>query len=97
MTRITSLRLIIVIATLRNLEVDVKTTFLNGDLKDEIYMDQPEGCVAPGQERKVCKLVKSLYGPKQAPKLWHEKFDNVMMSNGFKINEYDKCIYIKTT
>ncbi|CAM8902403.1 unnamed protein product [Rhodiola kirilowii] len=60
-------------------------------------MEQPEGCIVPGQERKVCKLVKSLYRLKQAPKQWHEKFDKVMLSNGFKINECDKCIYIKTT
>ena len=99
-TRITSIRLIIAVAALRNLEIhqmDVKTAFLNGDLEEEIYMNQPEGCIAPGQEKKVCKLVKSLYGLKQAPKQWHEKFDNVMMSNGFKINECDKCVYIKTT
>ncbi|CAM8943434.1 unnamed protein product [Rhodiola kirilowii] len=70
-TRITSIRMIIAIAALRNLEIhqmDVKTAFLNGDLEEEIYMEQPEGCKAPGQERKVCKLVKSLYGLKQAPK-----------------------------
>ena len=48
--------------------MDVKTAFLNGDLDEEIYMEQPEGFTAPGQERKVCKLVKSLYGLKQAPK-----------------------------
>ena len=39
--------------------------------------------------------MKSLYGLKQAPKQWHEKFDNVMMSHGFKINECDKCVYVK--
>ena len=58
-------------------------------------MEQPEGFSAPGQEMKVCKLVKSLYGLKQAPKQWHEKFDNVMLSHGFKINECDKCVYVK--
>ena len=52
---------------------------------------------APGQERKVCKLVKLLYRLKQAPKQWHEKFDNVMMSHDFKINECDKCVYVKDT
>ncbi|XP_073132492.1 uncharacterized protein [Henckelia pumila] len=63
-TRITSIRVILAIDALRNLEVyqmDVKTTFLNGDLEEEIYMKQPEGFSAPGQENKVCKLVKSLY------------------------------------
>ena len=97
-TRITSIRLIIALAALYNLEIhqmDVKTAFLNGELNEEIYMEQPEGFVAPGQERKVCKLVKSLYGLKQAPKQWHEKFDLVMMSNGFHINECDKCVYVK--
>ncbi|PKI59003.1 hypothetical protein CRG98_020571 [Punica granatum] len=99
-TRINSIRMILAIAALRNLEVhqmDVKTAFLNGDLDEEIYMEQPEGFVAPGKERKVCKLVKSLYGLKQTPKQWHEKFDNAMISKGFKINECDKCVYIKET
>ena len=58
-------------------------------------MEQPQGFIVPGQEMKVCRLVKSLYGLKQAPKQWHEKFDNAMMSNGFRINECDKCVYIK--
>ena len=92
--------MLLAIATLHNLEIyqmDVKTMFLNGELEDEIYMEQPEGFVAPGQERKVCKLVRSLYGLKQAPIQWHLKFDNVMLSNGFKINECDKCVYIKSS
>ncbi|GJY02061.1 retrotransposon protein, putative, ty1-copia subclass [Tanacetum coccineum] len=99
-TRITSIRMIIAIAALRNLEIhqmDVKTAFLNGDLEEEIYMNQPEGFIAPGQEGKVCRLVKSLYGLKQAPKQWHQKFDHTMLENGFKINECDKCVYVKDT
>jgi len=48
--------------------MNVKTAFLNGNLEEEIYMDQPEGFIAKGQENKVCKLVKSLHGLKQAPK-----------------------------
>ncbi|GJR99212.1 retrovirus-related pol polyprotein from transposon TNT 1-94 [Tanacetum coccineum] len=86
---------------LTNLEIhqmDVKTAFLNGrDLEEEIYMNQPEGFIAPGQEGKVCRLVKSLYGLKQAPKQWHQKFDHTMLENGFKINECDKCVYVKDT
>ena len=42
------------------------------------------------------KLIRSLYGLKQAPKQWHEKFDSVMMTNGFRINECDKCVYVKS-
>ena len=99
-TRITSIRMLIAFAALNGLEIhqmDVKTAFLNGDLEEEIYIQQPEGFVVAGQENKVCRLVKSLYGLKQAPKQWHKKFDDVMLSNGFKINECDKCVYIKTT
>ena len=58
-------------------------------------MDQLEGCVLPGKEKKVCKLVKSLYGLKQALKQWHNKFDHVLVTNGYSINNGDKCIYIK--
>ena len=99
-TRINSIRMVLAIAALRNLEVhqmDVKTAFLNGDLDEEIYMEQPEGFSTPEQEKKVCRLVKSLYGLKQAPKQWHQKFDSAMLSDGFKINECDKCIYVKDT
>lgn len=99
-TRITSIRTLIAIAAIYNLEIhqmDVKTAFLNGDLEEEIYMEQPEGFIVPGKEKKVCRLVKSLYGLKQAPKQWHQKFDEIMLSNGFKINECDKCVYTKST
>ena len=64
-TRITSIRMLIAIAALHNLDIhqmDVKTAFLNGDFDEEIYMEQPDGFVLDGQERKVCKLLKSLYG-----------------------------------
>ncbi|GKA62274.1 retrotransposon protein, putative, ty1-copia subclass [Tanacetum coccineum] len=70
-TRITSVHMILAIAALRNLEVhqiDVKKAFLNGDLEEKIYMNQPEGFMAPGLESKVCRLVKSLYDLRKAPK-----------------------------
>ena len=58
-------------------------------------MLQPEGCITPEQENKVCKLNKSLHGLKQAPKQWHEKFDNALLKNGFLFVEVDKCVYKK--
>ena len=70
-TRITSIRMLIAIAAIHDFEIhqmDVKTAFLNGDLDEEIYMEQPEGFVVKEQEKKVCRLIKSLYGSKQAPK-----------------------------
>ena len=70
-TKVMSIRLLIAIATIHNLmihQMDVKTAFLNGDLEEEICMDQPEGFTMPGNEHKVCKLLKSLYGLKQAPR-----------------------------
>ncbi|GKC73175.1 zinc finger, CCHC-type containing protein [Tanacetum coccineum] len=96
--RITTIRLLLALAAIHNLvihQMDVKTTFLNGDLDEEVYMKQPEGFVMPGNEHKVCKLVKSLYGLKQAPKQWHQKFDEVVLSSGFLLNQSDKCVYSK--
>ncbi|GJT32283.1 zinc finger, CCHC-type containing protein [Tanacetum coccineum] len=96
--RISTIRLLIALAATHNLvihQMDVKTAFLNGDLEEEIYMKQPEGFVMPGNEHKVCKLIKSLYGLKQAPKQWHHKFDEVVLSNGFVLNQSDKCVYCK--
>jgi hypothetical protein len=68
---LTTIRTLIVVAASYGLiihQMDVKTTFQNGELDEEIYMDQPEGFIADGQENKVCRLIKSLYGLKQAPK-----------------------------
>jgi len=75
-TRISSICVLLALASIHKLvihQMNVKTTFLNGELEDKIYITKPEGCVVPGQKGKVCKLLKSLYGLKQAPKQWHEK------------------------
>ena len=77
-------------------QLDVKTTFLHGDLEEVIYIDQPEGFVAPGKENLVCRLNKSLYGLKQSPRQWYKKFDSFMISHGFKRSAYDSCVYLKT-
>ncbi|KAL0555831.1 hypothetical protein IC582_004332 [Cucumis melo] len=97
-TKITTIRALIALVAIHNLlihQMDVKTAFLNGDLEEEIYMTQLEGFKISGQENKVCKLRKSLYGLKQAPKQWYEKFNNTLITNGFKINSSDTCVYSK--
>ncbi|KAJ9557645.1 hypothetical protein OSB04_012259 [Centaurea solstitialis] len=98
--RISSIRTLIAISALKGLyihQMDVKTAFLNGYLNEEIYLEQPEGFVVPGQENKVCRLIKSLYGLKQAPKQWHERFDTTVTNFGFRHNGADRCIYSKCT
>ena len=98
MTKIATIRSLIALAAIFDLvvhQMDVKTAFLNGDLEEEIYMTQPEGCEVPGQEDKVCRLRKSLYGLKQAPKQWYEKFDSSLVQNGFVVNLSDSCVYSK--
>ena len=58
-------------------QMDVKTAFLNGNLSEDVYMTQPEGFVNPENAGKVCKLLKSIYGLKQASRSWNLCFDEV--------------------
>nr|GEY70139.1 zinc finger, CCHC-type [Tanacetum cinerariifolium] len=98
--RITSIRVLFALALIYNLpihQMNVKTAFLNGDLDEEFYMKQPEGFVLPGHKNKVCKLKKSLYRLKQAPKQWHDKYDKSILSNSFTHNSSDRYIYSKFT
>ena len=75
--------------------MDVKTAFLYGELKEEIYMEQPEGFVVKGQEKKVCKLVKSIYGLKQAGPVWYELMaDTLRRKLGFEQIHSDARVYI---
>ncbi|KAH9760840.1 Integrase catalytic domain-containing protein [Citrus sinensis] len=76
-------------------QMDVKTTFLNGDLEEEVHMRQPEGFISEGNDHLVCKLKKSIYGLKQASGQWYLKFHNVISSFGFTENIMDQCIYHK--
>ena len=76
-------------------QMDVKTTFLNGDLEEEVYMKQPEGFITNGNDHIVCKLKKSIYGLKQASHQWYLKFHDVISSFGFIENFMDQCIYHK--
>ena len=58
--------------------MDVKTSFLNGEVEEEVYIQQPEGFVVHGKESHVCKLKKALYGLKQAPRAWYSRIDSYL-------------------
>lgn len=96
--KMTSIRTVLGLAASMDLELeqlDVKTAFLHGDLKEEIYMHQPEGFEVKGKEHMVCKLKKSLYGLKQAPRQWYKKFDSFMRNHKFKRTASDHCAYVQ--
>ena len=81
MVKLTTLRFMPDVVAAENLELiqlDVKTSFLHGDVKQEIYMEQPKGFVASSQEHLVGRLKKSLYDLKQAPRQWYKKFDDII-------------------
>ena len=94
----TSIRTILSLVAAEDLhleQLDVKTTFLHGDLEEEIYMEQPEGYEVKGKEKLVCRLKKSLYGLKQAPRQWYLKFDRFMSEQGYTRCHFDHCTYFK--
>ena len=70
-------------------QMDVKTTFLNGNLLEMIYMKQPDGFQEKGKEHLVCKLNTSIYRLKQASRQWYIKFDKVVSFISFKENVVD--------
>ncbi|KAJ7961274.1 Retrovirus-related Pol polyprotein from transposon TNT 1-94 [Quillaja saponaria] len=76
-------------------QLDVKSTFLHGFLKEEVYVDQPEGYVIEGQEDKVLKLKKALYGLKQAPRAWNNRIDKYFQENGFVTCPHEYALYVK--
>nr|GEV02203.1 hypothetical protein [Tanacetum cinerariifolium] len=69
-------------------QMDVKTTFLNGPLKEEVYVAQPDGFVDPDHLEKVYRLRKALYGLKQAPRAWYDELSKLMTSKGFTKDAY---------
>jgi hypothetical protein len=95
--RFESLRLILALAVLEDWEIhqmDIKSVFLNGLLEEEIYMEQPEGFITPGQESKVCLLKKAIYGLKQASCAWNLQFHGVLIELSFTRTYSDAGIYV---
>lgn len=69
--------------------MDVKTTFLNGSIKEEVYVEKPKWFLVHDQESHVCRLKKSLYGLKKAPRPWYERINIYLMKVGFTRIEAD--------
>ena len=93
-----SFRIIMVLMTHYDLELhqmDIKTTFLNRNLEENVYMAQPKGFVMEEKERMGCRLKKTIYGLKQASRQWYLKFDQTIKNFGFKENVEDNCAYTK--
>jgi hypothetical protein len=77
--------------------MDVKMTFLNGNMTEDVYMTQPESFVDPKLDGKICKLQKSIYGLKQASRSWNLHFDEVVNWFGFIKNIEEPCVYKKVS
>jgi hypothetical protein len=85
--RMESIRLLLALAAQEGWPIhhmDVKSAFLNGELKEEVYVKQPPGFVVTGEEGKVLRLRKALYGLRQAPRAWNAKLDSTLKEMGFK-------------
>ncbi|XP_031377996.1 uncharacterized protein LOC116193313 [Punica granatum] len=96
--RLDTIRLLLAVAGQKNWKVyqlDVKSAFLNGVLEEEIYVEQPEGFIAKGEESKVYKLKKALYGLKQAPRAWYGKIDQYLQNLGFERSLSEFTLYVK--
>nr|GEU57460.1 hypothetical protein [Tanacetum cinerariifolium] len=75
-------------------QIDVKTTFLYGPLKEEVYVNQPDGFVDPYHPDKVYHLKKALYGLKQAPRAWYDEHSTFLVSKGFSKGSIDPTLFI---
>ena len=94
--RYSTIRIVLALAALEDLElrsVDISHAYLNGTLEEEIYMTQPEGFEVGGPDH-VCKLVKSLYGLKQAGRVWNKTLHSALSSMGFNRVQSDHGLYI---
>ncbi|KAH9701426.1 hypothetical protein KPL71_024990 [Citrus sinensis] len=96
--RLTTVRVVLAMCASFDLHLEqlhVKTAFLHGELEEEIYMLQPEGFAKTGKKNLVCRLNKSLYRLKQAPRCWYKRFDSFIMSLGYNRLSSDHCAYYK--
>jgi hypothetical protein len=76
--------------------MDVKSAFLNGPIKEEVYVEQPPGFEDSEYPNYVYKLSKALYGLKQAPRAWYECLRDFLITNGFKVGKANPTLFTKT-
>ena len=96
--RLETVRMFLAVAAQLNYKIfqmDVKSAFLNGELEEEVYMEQPDGFILGDDENKVCRLKKALYGLKQAPRAWYSRLDKYLRRHQFKKGTVDSNLYIR--
>ena len=97
--KFTSVRVLLALVAAMDLllhQMDVVTAFLNGDLREIVYMEQPQGFEQGDRAKVVCRLKKSLYGLKQAPRQWYAKIDDFFVNYlGMSRNAADDCVYVR--
>ncbi|WZZ85883.1 hypothetical protein YC2023_114462 [Brassica napus] len=96
--RLETIRLLIGLSAANKWEIhhlDVKTAFLHGELNEEVYVSHPKGFEKKGEEHKVFKLSKALYGLRQAPRAWNTKLDQILKRLGFKKCSKESSVYQK--
>ena len=98
MARYTTIRSIISLALVlgwKLQQMDVNTVFLNGEVNEEVYIDQPKGFLIHRKESHVCKLKKSLYGLKQDPRAWYARINSYLQKLSFLKSDADSNLYFK--
>ncbi|KAK8957495.1 hypothetical protein KSP39_PZI000003 [Platanthera zijinensis] len=96
--RLEAIRLFLAYAALKGFTVyqmDVKSAFLNGDIKEEVYVEQPPSFVDPTFPNYVYLLQKALYGLKQAPRAWYETLSTFLLENKFTRGKIDKTLFLR--
>ncbi|MCO5586900.1 hypothetical protein L7F22_040845 [Adiantum nelumboides] len=97
-SKMATIRAVIAVATAKGWilhQMDVKNSFLHGDLQEEMYMEQPPGFQNTSYPNHVCKLQKALYGLNQAPRAWHDKIAQYLITIGFHMADVDHSLYVQ--
>lgn len=80
---------------LKVFQIDVKFAFLNGDLNEEVYVEQPNGFILSENQDYVCNQKKALYGLEQEPRAWYDRLNSYLLQQGFSRGIADSNLYIK--